>query len=29
MEKDLPVAVEDIENDVYRNRVVKSGYAIS
>eukprot|EP00903_Cladosiphon_okamuranus_P006613 g6460.t1 len=25
MEKDLPVAVEDIENETYRNHVVKSG----
>ncbi|CAM9972615.1 unnamed protein product, partial [Hapterophycus canaliculatus] len=25
IEKDLPVAVEDIENDFYRNHVVKSG----
>lgn len=26
MEKELPVAVEDIENETYRNHVVKSGY---
>lgn len=28
MEKDLPVAVEDIENETYRNHVVKSGYVL-
>ncbi len=26
VEKDLPVAVEDIQNETYRDRVVKSGY---
>lgn len=29
IEKDLPVAVEDIENETYRNHVVKSGYVRS
>ena len=28
MEKDLPVAVEDIENETYRDHVVKSGYEL-
>lgn len=25
MEKDLPVALDDIENETYRNHVVKTG----